>query len=1256
MQGFLGRYAVILSFAATALVRSAGRDWENERIIGINKEPPRCTAVPYASVRQAALDRYAGSPWFRSLNGTWKFRWSPDPGRRPKNFYELDYDVTAWDDLPVPSSWQTYGYGVPIYTNVTYPFKNDWPRVTETPKNDYTNYKYRNPVGSYHRDFVIPGEWSDREIFIHFGAIRSAAYVWINGRKVGYTQGSKTPAEFNITDYVKPGRNVLAVEVYRWSDGSYLEDQDFFRLAGIQRDVYLFAAPKVHIRDFYVVTNLDAQYRDAVLTVTCDLVTYGKPRGEYAVEARLADSRGEPVGGGVLAAWRGAAPSSVKLQSKVSSPELWSAETPHLYRLFLVLKNGSGDTLEVVTCRVGFREVEIRNSRLYVNGKAVYLKGVNRHEHDPDHGHALSRESMLQDILRMKRYNVNTVRTCHYPDDPYWYDLCDEYGIYVIDEANVESHGMGYGARSLAKQPEWEKAHVARERAMVHRDKNHPSVIIWSMGNEAGGGPNFDACRNAILAIDKTRPIHYERDNRLADIESCMYPNVKWLERAGNADSPKPFIMCEYAHAMGNALGNFKEYWEVIEKSKRIIGGCIWDWVDQGLRVRRRRPGEALPKGEGRGLHDLVFVDMVNEKPDPARGWFFAYGGDFGDVPNSGSFCCNGVLFPDHTVSPKMEEVKKVYQYIAFEPGDPSAGEIVIHNKYAFLNTDEFVLVWRLTENGKIIQSGQLPPVSIEPGGRKTVKIPFRRPELKPGGEYFLRTAMLTLKESKWAEPYHEAAWEEFRLPWKTPPASPLSVAGLPPLKVEREGTRVRVSGKNFEVVFDSETGTLYELTYAGTRILEKDGGPRLNLFRAPVDNDRWVARRWFALGLNELKPEVKRFEIEDSNPKAVIIVTDVTWSGKSGFSCRHLVTWTVLADGTLVSDNTVMPKPESVLPARIGVRMFLRPGLEDVTWYGRGPEENYVDRKSGSAVGIYRRKVSDMLTPYPHTQSCGNRCDVRWVTLSGDENETGLLVVAGKPFSMTALHVTENDLDEAQHPVELKPRPHVVLSLDAEHMGLGGASCGPRQIVRDAKGTVTVSCLTPGARIFVRISGGEPREYRSPIPFIKGGTISAWAEYPEGYLKRKSQRVDRTFSLIVDRSQWKIRVDSFEPGEGEPAHLIDGDPSTYWHTKWTGGAPRHPHEIAIDFGKVLNLAAVTYLPRQEIGNGRIARYELYLSRDGKKWGRPVKKGEFGRGAELKKIELYPPRKARYLKLVALSEINDRPWTSAAEIGVICAP
>jgi beta-galactosidase len=1264
------RQAVLFSFlflfaAAFASAQEEPlADWENPAMIGRNKEPAHCTVVPFPDRTAALQGTREASPFVRSLNGTWKFLWSPRPGARPVTFHAEGFDTADWDEIPVPSNWQMHGHGIPIYTNVTYPFPRNPPKIPHD----------NNPVGSYLRSFELPDSWQGRPVFLHFAGVKSAFYVWINGRQVGYSQGSMTPAEFDVTSFVKPGNNRIAVEVYRWSDGSYLEDQDFWRLSGIYRDVFLFSTPPVHLHDFFVRCDLDEQYRDALLRVTATIRNYGKkdsaPR-ELCVT--LLDDEGMPAAGGMMMSIKH--PSIVagaefrpEMTGRIVAPRLWTAETPNLYTVLFELKDDAGQVLEARSCRFGFREVEIRDRQLFINGVSVKLKGVNRHEHDPDRGRAVTEESMIRDIELMKRHNINTVRTCHYPDNTRWYELCDEYGLFLIDEANIESHGMGYGKESLGHDAAWEKAHVDRMVSMVLRDRNHPSIIIWSMGNEAGPGRNFEATRKAALALDATRPIHYERMNSVADIDSAMYAHVDWVAARGRSDSPKPFILCEYAHAMGNSVGNLAEYWEAIEKYEPLIGGCIWDWVDQGLRKK---------DAEGRE--------------------FWAYGGDYGDKPNSGNFCMNGLVFSDRTLPPKMEEVRKIYSYVAVEPVDAAAGKVRIRNKYFFTNLKEFDLVWTLSRDGRAIESGSLAPVDLAPGRSRETVVPFTKPVIQPGSEYRLDLSFTLRRDTAWAAKGHEVAWEQIDLPFPPQPAPTMDLDTMPTLKMAEGGDVLTLSGDRFTLRFSRKTGMIESLEYSGRELLaDAGGGPVLNVFRAPTDNDKGLARAWRRAGLDDLKRAVTGCDVTRISDGVVRIVATVANTGSGSTRFDHKCVWTVLGNGCIVLNSSIRPVDcPSVLP-RLGVLLNLRAGLEDFHWYGRGPRENYVDRKAGSPFGVYRSTVTDQCVPYARPQETGNREDVRWAALT-DATGAGALIAAGGPMSVSALHFTPRDLDAADHINELRPRPETILTIDRAQCGLGNGSCGPGALARyqlpaepvelsfsirpvdpspspdalsdagrlavpvlpgvairrDRAGLVHLRCPAESS-IHVTIDGSTPTEeslrYAKPFKLNEVQTVRARAFKP-GWIS--SPVAEKEFDIFVDRSRWRvIFCDSEHRGEGDAARAFDGNPDTYWHTKWGEGETSHPHELCIDMGSIVLLSAFTILPRQGNGNGRIAEYEIYLSGDGKNWGRPVKKGRFEKGQKRQTAALDKQAAARFFRIVVLSEQGGNPWASIAEIDV----
>lgn len=1260
--------------AALALI-SAGvigadvPDWEDPLMIGMNKEPGHATLMPYATVEAAlGCDRTA-SKYYLSLNGRWRFNWVQRPAHRPVDFYKTDYDDQTWDTIPVPSNWQMHGYGLPIYVNVRYPFRANPPHIPHD----------NNPVGSYRHTFRVPGDWDGREVFIHFDGVESAFYLWINGEMAGYSQGSRTPAEFNITRYLKPGENLLAAEVYRWCDGSYLEDQDFWRLSGIYRNVYLFSTPKLHIRDFEIVPDLDDQYKDGVLKVTCKVKNFG----DHAVEGPLINATlwdGKAVIARVTAGEADISQAiepkeerGIRFEMRASNPRKWSAEEPHLYTVAIEMADASGKVMEVLSSRTGFRKVEIRDSQVWINGKPVLFKGVNRHEHDPDTGHYVSVESMIEDILLMKRFNINTVRTSHYPNDPVWYDLCDEYGLYVMDEANIESHGMGYDlSRTLGNKPIWERAHVDRMERMIERDKNHPSVVFWSLGNEAGSGCNFEAVAKRTRELDPTRPIHYERMNSVADIDSTMYPHVNWLISRGRNDNGKPFFVCEYAHAMGNSVGNLREYWEAIETYKPLIGACVWDWVDQGLRKKDSRGRE-----------------------------FWAYGGDYGPpgTPSDGNFCMNGLVHPDRRVPPKLWEVKKIYQYVAFEAEDALAGRINIRNKYDFIDLGRFELRWALLENGTVVQSGTGDCPAIRPNDAQSIRLALKRPAPKPGAEYFLRVSLHLKEDAIWARAGHEVAWQQLAMPYEVAPAELMTLAGMPDVNVTETPDGAAIDNNLFSVVFNRKTGAIGSLKYGDRTIIaasQEVPGPRLNVERGFTDNDKWFADGFRRAGLMNLTGRVKDFSVAKlaSNAVRVTIKNEHMGSRSAGF--EHNCDYTVFGNGSIAVDNLIVPIGSVGVLPRLGVQMTLPADYERLIWYGRGPHENYVDRRDSADVGLYESTVTEQYEPYAMPQETGNREDVRCAALL-DKDGFGLLVAGDPTVSFAALHYTAGDLNDARHLNELTPRPEVIVCVDYGQTGLGNASCGPAtleeyrlnprpyqygfslrpfdaneqdmvvaagrfmpltaspEIIRDADGMVTIRCRTPNSLIYYTTDGSEAKPgttlFDEPFRLIDPGTIRARA-FARGTID--SPETTAEFGLLVSKGNWRIiKVDSFEPGEGYARHAIDDDPSTFWHTSWSGARDPQPHEIQIDLSAAFELAGFTYLPRQNQQNGRIREYEFYVSKDGKEWSEPAARGRWPNSTALQTVTFDKPVIARCIRLVSRSEVTGEYYTSVAELDII---
>ncbi len=1038
-------------FSCLFLLAFGQHDWENEQVIGINKEDPHSHYVPYATVGQAIDDVKENSPNYLALNGIWKFNWVKHPNLRPVDFYKNDFDTKAWDEITVPSCWELNGYGTPIYTNITYPFEQNPPYVMGNPPSTYTQNEEPNPVGSYKRDFTIPETWNGNEIMLHFEGVKSAFYIWVNGQKVGYSQGSCTPAEFDITDYVKTGQNNISVEVYRWSDGSYLEDQDYWRLSGIYRDVYLYSVPKIHIWDYSLTSTFNDNLSEANLTIDLELKNYGG-EGSQTCDVYLTKYGQMPDGNSVIATIpikQVSAKNGLDISKTVTveSPELWSAEIPNLYQVVFVLKDAEGETTEVISTHYGFRKIEIKDQQLWVNNKSVKLKGVNRHEHDPVTGRTVTLETMIRDVELFKQFNINTVRTSHYANDPDFLKLCDIYGVYVIDEANVESHGMGFGEASLARVESWQKAHVDRVVRMVERDKNLPSVIMWSHGNEAGGGINFTACTEAVKEIDSSRPVHYEGYSECADVESTMYPSLVRVDEEANSDDSKPFFICEYAHAMGNAVGNLQEYWDLIYNNDRLIGACIWDWVDQGL-------AKEIPGKEGE--------------------YFYAYGGDYGDQPNLSNFCINGLTTPDRQITPKMEEVKKVYQNVFFEAVDLSTGKISIENGNLFINLNQYELTWELMCNGKQVQNGTLGSIEIAPGTSKEIIVPYS--VNSSNAEYFINLYFTLKKDEIWAEAGHVVASSQMQLPGSSYMAETANMEDMSPLKLGEGDEDVTISGINFKMVFGKSAGTITYLEYYGSKIIEsakrdipqmgmsgrgsvsnekpkveyeRIGGPVLNAYRAPTDNDKgFVGLSEIGKQLANLSTEVTEFIVEAINDKTIKIKIDAKSSVTAGYYIATQSIYTVHGNGSVDIQTTFLPENSDVSLPKLGLISELCPGYENVEYYGAGPFENYVDRKSAAFIGRYDTTVDDMFVPYIKPQDCGNRADVRWFSIS-NHSGYGMLVSSPDLMNFSALHYTPKDLSVAAHPYELTKIDNTILTIDTAVRGLGNGSCGPGTIDR---------------------------------------------------------------------------------------------------------------------------------------------------------------------------------------------------------------
>ena len=1314
-----------------------GTEWQSPEKLSLNKLLPHAYIFPFANAEAARRVLPEGSAYYQSLDGTWKFHWAPTPDQRAEGFADASYDVSAWDDIKVPGCWNVQGlgkhgemkYGVPIYVNQPVIFYHevkvdDWREgVMREPKDQrYTTYKYRNEVGSYRRSFTVPATWKDRQVIINFDGVDSFFYLWVNGHYVGFSKNSRNTARFDITPYLQKGENILAVEVYRSSDGSFLEAQDMFRLPGIFRSTYLTAMPKVQFTDLEVRTKqLSAgQATVSIVHKLCNLtdkvqkglkVTYSI----YPVKL-FSDETGNcvrelTVDGLPLRPIEKNTTYRSETLTDILSPLPWSAEAPHRYVLVAELKDKKGRLLDCTSTYFGLRTVEIRDTEasddefglagryFYVNGKPVKLKGVNRHETNPTTGHAITRQQMEEEVMLMKRGNVNHVRLSHYSNDPYFYYLSDKYGLYLEDEANIESHEYYYGDASLSHPKEWRAAHVARVMEAVRAHVNSPSIVIWSLGNEAGPGENFKAAYDAIKAFDQSRPVQYERNNDIVDMGSNQYPSVDWVRYAvkGNGQGIKyPYHISEYAHSMGNSLGNLVDYWEAIESTNFFCGAAIWDWVDQA-------------------------IDTYT--PDGTK--YFGYGGDHGDWPNDGMFCMNGIMLPDLTPKPQYFEVKKVYQNVSVKLDSISGKEanavahFTIFNKNYFepIAKDTYDIVAFLVHDGNIAQEGG-EPIVLQEDVLPRMDVQCSCPvDMFYEGEYFLNIEFRLKKDMPWAKKGYVQMAEQLFLgnTWV-----PLYSMKKGPLNVTDSGGKTIVSGKDFKFTFDNETGSLCGIQFEGKTILE-DSPLLLSAFRAPVDNDNWARNQWFQQGLYDLKHKVQgKPVITDVNGQTVLIAYTVVSQakGKGGVKYRagkagqpyesvadatgdgETVSFTttqfynVYPDGVvLLTSSIITSDPDLPLP-RLGYEVKLPGRYNRYTYYGRGPLNNYNDRKTGSFVGLYHSTVQEQFVNFPKPQSMGNREDVRWCALQDAEgnglafsSEMGTISTSALPWS--ALQMTL-----AQHPHELPASDGTYLHLDCAVNGMGGNSCGqggplkqdrvlgelhqmklvicpffdkeepsgfgkrrdflcPVAILRDKAGKVTIvgDTRSDGEAVPVcyRVGKGKVQKYTEPFDLKQGGTLYAWYDGGE------EVKTSATFEKIEKVPVEVVYVSSEEgPGREYGKNLVDGDPSTIWHTMYSITVPKYPHWVDFDCGEEKLIKGFTYLPRQDGGNnGNIKAYKVQISIDGKDWTDPVCEGEFDSSAKEKKVMLAQPQRARYLRFTALSSQNGADFASGAEFNVL---
>lgn len=1003
--------------------------WENPEAVGLNRLPARATLYPYQNEKTALAKDPNASTYYQSLNGQWDFRLVNHPDRVPEDFIQPKFTPKrGWQKITVPGNWTTQGFDKPHYTNVQMPFPHDPPTVPED-----------NPTGCYRITTTIPKTWRHRRVVIHFGGVESILQLYVNGQPVGMSKDSRLPAEFDITSFVTPGKPAtIAAVVIRWSDASFIEDQDHWWMAGIYRDVFLYSTGQTYIEDVFARGDLEDDYQTGHLNIAARMGITDQPEPGWTFQVQLYNANGKavfkkPLSSEITISNNGHTWPRIEahFKQKINRPKLWSSESPYLYQVLITLINPKGKAVEHTQCRIGFRRVEVKNRELIINGKPVLMKGVNRHDHHETMGKTVDYETCLADIYLLKKFNINAVRTAHYPNDPMWYDLCDEHGIYLIDEANIESHDF---LHQIARDKRYTHAFLDRGMRLVQRDKNHPSVIMWSLGNESGYGPNHDAMGGWIRGFDPSRVLHYEgaisrnqsgltwdSGERVTDIICPMYPTIDSIvEWAQTTKGHRPLIMCEYSHAMGNSNGNLAEYWDAIETHHGLQGGFIWDWVDQGLL----------------------------KKDDQGRE-YWAFGGDFDDHPNDANFCINGLVWPDRTPHPAMYEFKKLIQPVAVTAKNLKQGTVTVHNKQDFTDLRHLRGQWQLLIDGVPTQKGTLPILKTQPGKTETVKIKYKTPDMQPGQECHLQINFVTRQDLPWAEKGHEVAWAEFEMPLKAKGHQKTIRPRANQFSVTQNTRNTNIATDTHQIQFNQSSGTLSSLSYKNTELIQS--GPTLNIWRGPTDNDgiklrpqsRKALGQWQEIGLDQLKLNTQKVTVQKPRSGAIIVKTHHTATpSKTKHSFDFQQVYTVLPSGDIHVANTL--KADKRLPdlPRVGITLTLPPGFEQFAWYGRGPQESYVDRKRGYPIGYYESTVTDQYVPYIMPQEHGNHMDTRWFTLSN--NNTGLLFVLDDPMQCSVSHFTAQDLTQATHTNELTPCDEIIVNIDLHQRGLGGASCGP--------------------------------------------------------------------------------------------------------------------------------------------------------------------------------------------------------------------
>ena len=1262
-----------LSLYGVSALSQSMTEWDDVSVTSVGRIQSHDLGIPYADADAAHSLDMSRSPWFLDLCGTWKFRWSALPDKVPSGFQADGYDVGSWDDITVPMPWQIYGvraggkgWDKPLYVNTRYPFTytDDYSVMATRPSGYTYNEQMKNPVGCYRRTFTLPEGWTGRRTFIRFNGAGHGYYVWVNGQFVGYAEDSYLPSDFDISDAVREGENSVSVQVYRFTSGSFLECQDYWRLTGITRDVFLWSAPVQRIADFFFqTTRLSASGTSGSSSVQVTLE--GDDMSGMKVHTTISD--GETI---VKESTRTLTTTKTVTQTlSFSGIECWSAEHPRLYDLTIRLLSADGELVDMRACKVGFRTVSIRSDgALLINGKRLVVHGVNRHDFSQETGRTVSREEMLEDVLTMKRLNVNAVRTSHYPNNPYFYELCDRYGLYVLAEADVECHGnTGLSSVDLFRQPM-----VERNERQVLTLRNHACIFGWSAGNESGGGNNFQSVMQAIKKLDASRITHYEGNSQWSDVTSTMYGSyasmLSTAKSRKNSSSPKPHIQCENTHAMGNAMGNqIDNYRDIYEPYPAMAGEFVWDWKDQGLRM-------PVPGNEGQS--------------------YWAYGGDFGDNPNDGAFCCNGIVLPDGTPTAKSFNMKGVYQPLDILPLDARQGRFRAKNKLQQIRFSGYDTAYVISEDGIAIASGSLPDLDIAPWDSTTVTVPLDGIGFSPAHRYTIRFSTTQREATPWAEAGYEVAASEAVLCEATAPET-YRYEGTDTLTVTSTGTGYTVKGTNFTATFSG--GTLSRYTLAGTSLINQP--IKLNTFRVPTENDKSQESNWETLGVRSLSMTSGTWEVEQDKASrwVQLSITDTYKTSTSALTFTVNKQFRVYPDGAIAVSTVTTPSIEgSVLP-KLGFRLEMPYTAEYITWHGRGPFDSYRDRNHAAHQGIWHSTVTEQWTNHIRPQETGNKEDVRWLAVTTKAGK-GLLYASPCGMATTVGHWRAEDIYTSRssrkgHPYEVTFQRNTIVSLDAWNRALGNASCGPDvldkyerklaqtpfcfmilpileqssdsllarrgglglpvcQPVRfsdDGHGFALLTSDNPeGTVIYYSMDGIDFTPYAGPIDMRQGGTLHAYASR-DGL--SPSIVGEKTYSFFIDKDEWTVYgCDSQQGGSEVAANAIDGDENTIWHTQYSPSTPDCPHELVVDMKHTYRVIAFSYKGRNDGSNGRVLRYEVYFSPSPCLWGDPAVSGTFSNTSDKQTVAIPSKPEARYMKFLVRTVVDDKGYASAAEL------